>query len=162
MLKRHIYIICLFISFSTFSQEHDQDESTTLMRRDFSIGLNFNANGGATGWGLAFDYGFQKNYKYKNLVGFTLTNLRHEKEYKIYGALSNSKGYYFGKLESVVAFRPTYGGKFLLFPSKRENGIEISLKWNIGPSIGLVKPIYLKIEKFNAASVDEKIRPINS
>ncbi len=159
MYKTGLYILFFFFALSLSAQEHDQDDNTTLMRRDFTVGLNFNANGGATGWGLGFDYGFQKTYKYKNIIGFTLTNIRHEKEYKIYGALSNSKGYYFGKLQSVVAFRPTYGGKLLLFPAKRENGIEISAKWSLGPTIGLVKPIYLKIEKFNAPSIDEKYDP---
>lgn len=160
MYKRLTYILLAMLPFFANSQEHEDPETTTLLRREYLAGINFNANGGATGWGFAFDYGFQKNYKYKNTIGFTLTNIRHEKEFKIYGnTLNNSKGYYYGKLRSVVAFRPTYGGKLLLFQAKRENGIEISAKWSLGPSIGLVKPVYLKIEKFNAPAKDEKYDP---
>ena len=160
MYKRAFYILIVFVHFTSLGQEHEVDEVTTLMKRDFVAGLNFNANGGATGWGIAFQYGIQKNYKYKNTFGFTITNIRHVKEYKIYPQLSSSKGFYFGKLKSVVALRPTYGGKILMFQSKRENGIEISAKWSIGPSFGLVKPIYLKIDKFNAPSTDEKYDPL--
>ena len=155
MYKRCLYLFLLFISFESYGQEVDNGEAKVLMRRDYSIGLNFNTRG----WGLAFDYGWQKNYKYKQTVGFTCTNIRHEKEHKIFGALSNSKGYYLGKLESLVSFRPHYGGKWILFKAKRENGIEISAKWSTGPSFGLVKPVYLKIEKIGAQAVDERYDP---
>jgi hypothetical protein len=148
-------MLCFF-SIPGFSQEVENGESNVLMRRDYSVGLNFNTRG----WGLAFDYGWQKNYKYKQTVGFTCTNIRHEKEHKIFGALSNSRGYYLGKLESLVSFRPHYGGKFILFKAKRENGIEITAKWSAGPSLGLVKPVYLKIDKINAQAVDERYNPL--
>lgn len=140
---------------NVFAQEVDNGESKVLLRRDYSVGLNFNTRG----WGFAFDYGWQKNYKYKQTLGFTCTNIRHEKEHKIYGALSNSKGYYLGKLESLVSFRPHYGGKLIMFKAKRENGIEISAKWSTGPSFGLLKPVYLKIEKIGAQAVDERYDP---
>jgi hypothetical protein len=148
-------MLCFF-SIPGFSQEVENGESNVLMRRDYSVGLNFNTRG----WGLAFDYGWQKNYMYKQTVGFTCTNIRHEKEHKIFGALSNSRGYYLGKLESLVSFRPHYGGKFILFKAKRENGIEITAKWSAGPSLGLVKPVYLKIDKINAQAVDERYNPL--
>lgn len=156
MYKRYTVFILLFTTVFSFAQEVEMGESKALMRRDYAVGLNFNTRG----WGLAFDYGWQKNYKYKHTAGFTCTNIRHEKEHKIYGALSNSKGYYLGKLESVVSFRPHYGGKLRLFKAKRENGIEISGKWTVGPSFGLIKPVYLKIDKISLGqSVDERYDP---
>lgn len=143
------------LSVSSFSQEHATDDVKTLMRRDFSVGLHFNTNG----WGFGADYGWQKNYKYKHQVGFVFSNIRHRKEYKIFGALSNSKGYYFGKLNSLISFRPFYGGKIMMFKSARENGIEISAKWALGASLGLVKPVYLRIDKFNLPPQDERYNP---
>ena len=156
MYKRYSYLILLFFVVQSYGQEVENGESKTLMRKDYSVGLNFNTRG----WGAAFDYGWQKNYKYKQIAGFTCTNIRHEKEHKIYGNLSNSKGYYLGKLESVISFRPHYGGKLILYKAKRENGIEISAKWSLGASLGLVKPVYLKIDKINAQAVDERYNPI--
>ncbi|MFT4602633.1 MAG: hypothetical protein ACI857_002820 [Arenicella sp.] len=155
MLRRFSFILLICISPFVWGQEVDNGEVKTLMTKDFTVGLNFNT----TGWGFAFDYGWQKNYKYKQTVGFTTTNIRHEKEHKIYGALSNSKGYYLGKLKSLVSFRPHYGGKLILFKAKRENGIEISAKWSVGPSLGLVKPVYLKIDQINSNSIDAKYNP---
>jgi len=155
MYKSALYILIFLLSFSAVAQEHATDETTTLMRRDIIGGINFNTHG----WGLACSYGFQKNYKYKNTIGFTFTNIRHEKEYKIYGDLSNSKGYYLGKLNSLVSFRPTFGGKLVLFKTRREGGIEISAKWHLGPSIGMLKPVYLRIDKVNSTPVDERYDP---
>lgn len=155
MYKRLLHILIFLSPFAAFNQEHATDETSTLMRRDVVGGINFNTHG----WGFACFYGFQKNYKYKNTVGFTVTNIRHEKEQKIYGDFGNSKGYYYGKLNSLVSFRPTFGGKLVLFKSKRENGIEISAKWHLGPSLGLLKPVYLRIDKFSSPPVDERYDP---
>lgn len=159
MVKQFLYLFVILICGTAVAQEPDKDEGGTLLRRDFIVGLNFNANAGSTGWGLGFDYAVQKTYKYRNTFGFTLTNIRNPKEFKIYNNIGNSRGYYYGKLNSLVSFRPTYGGKLALFQAKRENGIEISFKWSLGPSIGLVKPVYLKIVKSGINPVDEKYDP---
>lgn len=157
MYKSWTYLFFCLLGLTAWAQEVDNGESNVLLRSDYSVGLNFNTHG----WGFAFDYGWQKNYKYKQIAGFTCTNIRHEKEHKIYGPLSNSKGYYLGKLVSVVSFRPHYGGKLVLFKAKRDNAIEISAKWSLGPSLGLVKPVYLKIDKTGAQAVDERYDPAN-
>ena len=145
------------MSLNAYGQEVENGESKVLMRRDYSIGLNFNTRG----WGLAFDYGWQKNYKYKQILGFTCTNIRHEKEHKIYKYdKNNGKGFYLGKLRSLVSMRLQYGGKLIMFKAKRDNGIEISAKWSVGPSFGLVKPVYLKIDNVGTqTTTDERYNP---
>lgn len=156
MAKGTYFFILLFISQSfSFGQEHAPDETETLMRGDIILGVQFNTRG----WGFAGSYGRQKNYKYKHTLGFNVTNIRHEKEQKIYpDVLSSTKGYYYGKLNSLVSLRLTYGGKLVLFKSKRENGIEICTKWELGPSLGLLKPVYLRIDK-TTTTVDERYDP---
>jgi hypothetical protein len=142
VLNKITYLIGFLISINSFSQEIDKGEAGLLLTKEYIVGLNFNT----LGWGAAFDLGRQKNFKYKNTFGFVLTNIRHQKEYKLIGT-SGTKGYYFGKINSVVALRLTYGGNLKIFKSVRENGIEIQYKWRIGPSFGLVKPVYLEIDK---------------
>lgn len=46
-----------------------------------------------------------------------------------------------------------------MFKSKRENGIEVTAKWAAGPSIGLLKPVYLRIDKFSTTPQDERYDP---
>jgi hypothetical protein len=134
--------IAIFFNCYSFSQELEDNTSDILLTRDFSVGINLNT----TGWGATFEYNIQKTYKYRHSLGLIFTNIRHEKEYKISGT-SGSKGYYYGKINSLISFRPNYGGNLLLYKSKRENGIEIQYKWKIGISLGLVKPVYLEVEK---------------
>jgi len=156
MYKSALILAFFLTPFLTSAQEHAPAETATLMRGDIIGSLHFNTRG----WGIAGSYGFQKTYKYKNTVGFTFTNIRHEKEQKIYpDIIANTKGYYYGKLNSLVSLRLTYGGKLVMFQSKRENGIEIAAKWEAGPSLGLLKPVYLKIDKLNAITVDERYDP---
>lgn len=156
MYKFAIIFLLTICSANVFSQEHAPDETTTLMRGDIIGSLHFNTRG----WGISGSYGIQKNYKYKHTFGFTFSNIRHEKEQKIYpDVIINSKGYYYGKLNSLVALRLTAGGKITMFRSKRENGIEITARWEAGPSLGLLKPVYLKIDKQNAITVDERYDP---
>lgn len=142
VLKLTTYLFLLSISFNSISQEIESGVIDKLLTRDFLVGVNLNTSG----WGFVFDYGKQKNFKYKNNYGFVITNIRDQKEYKLVGT-SGTKGYYYGKINSLLAFRPTYGGSLQLFKSSRENGIEIQYKWRLGPSIGLVKPVYLEIDK---------------
>lgn len=140
----------------SFAQEHAPAETPVLMRREINGSLHFNTGG----WGVGASYGFQKNFKYKNTVGFLFTNIRHEKEQKIFpDQILNSRGYYYGKLNSLVSLRLTYGGKLVIFKTRRDNGIEISAKWDLGPSFGLLKPVYLRIDKLNSTTIDERYDP---
>lgn len=140
-----IFIILLKVS---YAQELDPGQIDALLTKDFSVGINLNTSG----WGFAFDYNSQKNYKYKKSYGLLLTNIHHPKENKVLGTLG-SKGYYFGKINSLVSLRPYYGGKLRLFKSVRQNGVEISYKWGIGLSLGIVKPVYVEINTIESGNL---------
>lgn len=130
----------------TFGQLPLVETGEGLMRREVYGGLTLATNG----WGINFHYAKQKNYKYKYLYGIHIGNIRHEKETKSYTSVfEDAKGYYYGKLNSVLTFRPFYGGKRILFEKTRSQGVEINFIWSVGVSLALVKPTYLKIKKFN-------------
>ena len=139
---KFIPIISLLLTFHCFSQEIESGNAKALLTKDFQVGLNLNT----LGWGVVFDMAKQKNVKYKRTFGVVLTNIGHEKELKLVGT-SGSKGYYFGKVNSLIALRLTFGGNYKLYKSKREGGVEIHYKWRFGPSFGLSKPVYLEIDK---------------
>ena len=144
MLKKGFQILIIsLVCLTANSQElEDNNVKNVLYRNDYIVGVNFNTRG----WGFVFDFGKQKTFKYKHTYGFVISNIRHQKEFKLLGT-SGTKGYYFGKINSLVALRLTYGGNLKLFKSSRENGIEMQYKWRIGPSFGLIKPVYLEIDK---------------
>ena len=157
VIKNITYILLSFLSFQALSQEIEKGNAKVLLTKEFQVGLNFNT----IGWGMAFDMAKQKNVNYKRTLGFVLTNIRHQKEMKIVGT-SGSKGYYYGKINSFVALRLTVGGNYKLYKAKRESGVEIHFKWKLGPSFGLLKPVYLEIDKgFNGSliHVPERYNP---
>ncbi len=148
-MNKYLYSFILLILTKVVSgQEIDPGQIDALLTKDFTVGLHLNTSG----WGVAFDYNYQKTYKYKKSYGFLLTNIRHPKEYKVLGTLG-SKGYFYGKLNSLVSLRPYYGGKLMLYKSVRQNGVEISYKWGIGLSLGLIKPVYVEINKVESGNL---------
>lgn len=151
MLKNIISILIFFVSLNSYAQELDKGSNkNVLLTQDYIVGVNFNTRG----WGFVFDYSKQKHVKYKHTYGVVISNIRHQKEFKLIGT-SGSKGYYYGKINSLVSLRLTYGGNYQLYKSSRENGIEIQYKWKIGPSFGLVKPVYLEIDKASNGFFDQ-------
>jgi len=148
MRMKHAIKVAIFCWIPMFSlaQLPLSEKGEGLMRREVYGGLTLATNG----WGFNFNYAKQKNYRYKHVFGFHIGNIRHEKETKSYTSIfDDSKGYYYGKLNSVVSFRPFYGGKRVLFENRRNQGVEINFVWSAGLSIALINPVYLKIKVFD-------------
>lgn len=142
VVKKIVYIFTILITFSSQGQEIEKGDVDRLLTSEWLLGLNLNTRG----WGVDFEFAKQQTVKRMSTYGLTITNIRAQKEHKLIGT-SGSKGYYFGKLNSLVALRLSYGIDYKLYKSKRENGVGIRFKWKLGPSFGLVKPVYLEIDK---------------
>ena len=69
----------------------------------------------------------------------------------------------FGKLNGFGTLRLAVGVKKMHYEKLRDKGVKISSKFIFGPSIGLLKPVYLDVLKLNAANtrniVSEKYNP---
>lgn len=121
--------------------------STGLWDWEMYGGLTIASNG----WGANIQYAKYQSLKYRHVVGLRFTNIKHYKEYKTFNYfLEDASGYYYGKINSVLAFRPYYGGKRTVFEKTRDKGVEISWIWGVGINLSMIKPVYLKIRKFNA------------
>ena len=145
-MKIALKILFILVPLLTLGQIPLVEKGEGLMKRELYGGLTIRTNG----WGFNFHYAKQKNYRYKHLYGIDIGNIRHEKETKSYTSVfEDAKSYYYGKMNSVIAFRPFYGGKRILFEQTRAQGIEINFIWSIGVSLALLKPVHLKIKQFN-------------
>ncbi len=151
-----LLIILFLIPFSSFSQELADTTYGKVYRNSYCVGIHFNTSG----WGFYGEYAKQKNYKYKRTIGLHVSNIHHKNEFKVVAGVTESRSYYYKKINSFLVFRPSYGGNYRLFESIRESGIEVRFKWKIGPSIGLLKPVYLEIQKpQNIGTSVEKYNP---
>ena len=141
-----LILLLTFFSSVTFGQELADTTFDKLYRNSFAGGIHFST----LGWGAYGEYTKQANYKYHHVIALQFSNLHHKNEFKTL-TIDGASSFFYYKINSLVALRPTVGGNLKVFESRRDNGIEIQFKWKIGPSIGLLKPVYLDIRSFSIA-----------
>jgi len=117
-----------------------------------------------SGWGATFTYSKFATYKKKTTYTVDLVKMKHPKEIKIQGTLDEAaKDFVYGKLNSLLVLRLGYGKKNMIYEKLRDKGVNIFHSFSFGPSFGLVKPVYLDVNKINAAGtanlVSEKYDP---
>ncbi len=90
----------------------------------------------------------------------SLGDIRHSRERREnpdrVNVVSNrvSRAYVFGKQNQLYALRLGFGTKRFLSEKARERGVAIGYSYEFGPTLGIVKPYYLEIERNDAAPID--------
>ena len=124
------------------AQETIYDETRVLYRKELLGGFTLHGNG----WGLFFQHGRHRTARDRRMLGIEVVGMKHPKEVKSFNPYyEDSRGYFYGKVNSMLILRPTYGRKNQITDKIRHTGVEVNTVWAIGPSIGLAKPIYLQI-----------------
>lgn len=149
-MKRRLYIFLIVSLLASprlsFAQVAAEDESSGLLyKQEISGGLMIHTKG----WGGYFQYAKQKNYKYLNIFSLRVGNIKHPKEARFFNGsfLNDAKSYFYGKLNAVMVLRPGYGGRYQLSNKLRQDPVGIHFQWSAGPSLALLKPVYLEISK---------------
>lgn len=118
------------------------DDTKLLMRNEASGSAIVHSNG----FGLSYRRGKHITGFSKRVFEIELVNYRHPKEVKsINPGFDNSKGYFYGKLNSYFIIRPGIGYQKVIYTKPRSKGVEVRYVAFAGPSIGLAKPVYLLI-----------------
>lgn len=146
MKKIAVFIFFTLLSNSFFAQKELYDTPVVLFRSQVYGGIGIHTSG----FHLNAYKAKYKDATHLRILGVEVLNMKHEKERKGYNEsfgsqFKDSKGYYFGKLNSFLILRPTYGGKTIFTKKMRKKGVEFGSVWKIGPSLGFLKPIYLEI-----------------
>ena len=102
------------------------------------------------GVGLNYTNSKFKTFKKKTLLNIDLINFNHDKEYKIFGSFDeNAKKFVYGKLNSLYTLRLGTGSRKIIFEKLRQNGVQIAINYSYGTSIGLIKPVFLEVFKYD-------------
>jgi hypothetical protein len=129
---------------STMAQQTIYEETRVPYKKEFYGGVMAHGDG----WGVQFTRGTYTTARDRRLLGIELVGMKHPKEIKSFNPYyEDSRGYFYGKSNSFLIVRPTYGGKHQITDKIRRTGVEVNYVWGIGPSIGLLKPVYLQIGK---------------
>lgn len=145
-MSKRIYIftflVGLLFSAKLCGQETIFEEKTTIFKTEQSFGIGMHTNG----FQATYRYGKYLNGFSKRIFEIEVANIKDPREIKsIYPFEEDVRGYIFGKLNSFFAIRPSIGSQKVLFPKQSIKGVSITSLFQIGPSIGFAKPVYLNI-----------------
>ena len=137
-----LILLLLCGSMPLFAQETIYEETRVPFRKEIYGGAMIHGDG----WGLNFYHAKYRTAIDRRLLGIEIVGMKHPKEVKSFNPYyEDSRGYFFGKTNALLIIRPTYGGKHQITDKIRRSGVEVNYVWGIGPSLGLVKPVYLQI-----------------
>lgn len=126
------------------AQQTIYEESRVPYKRELIGGVLIHGDG----WGLQFYHAKYNTARERRLLGLELVGMKHPKEIKSFNPYyEDSRGYFYGKANSFMILRPTYGQKLQITDKIRRSGVEVNFIWGVGPTLGLLKPVYLQIGK---------------
>lgn len=101
---------------------------------------------------LGFKIAKIESYERTNFLAFELADIRHSRELRsnyeriILSTNQVSRPFVYGKQNQLYALRASFGKRIYLSEKAKQRGVAIGYSWQIGPTLGLLKPYYLEIE----------------
>lgn len=100
---------------------------------------------GTAGWGVNYRQGRRINAFKKRLWAIDMVGLNHPKELSLQNPWSPTTFFVYGKLNSLVNFRASYGMQKQLFRKVDKGGVYVNWFYLGGVSLVWLKPIYYEI-----------------
>ncbi len=103
------------------------------------------------GWSGSFYFVKKKTYRHKNFWQLHFSEIKHEKQTKQkstknnYPQFGNNSPYVFGKINNLYTLQVGFGKEHLLLPAVIDGNLSISFRYNLGLSLAMLKPYYLKL-----------------
>ncbi|GAB3976399.1 hypothetical protein GCM10028806_35850 [Spirosoma terrae] len=138
----------LLCTATAWAQNNDSEDET--YRVITTYGITSNTNSGVLG-GLSFrqakllsgDFFGLPQYRY---LSFEIVNVKHPKEIQTASNFASSR-FIYGKENYLFALRGQYGREIRLFDRSADEGIAVSGIFAAGPTLGIIKPYYVKISE---------------
>jgi hypothetical protein len=135
-------LISAIQSIAQSAQRELYDEPVIIYRHQIHVGGILHSNG----LGAFINYGRYRGVKKVLLFGGDILYMKHNKEIRSFNPVyEDSRSYVYGKMNSFFILRPSFGVRKILTEKVRKSGVQVGYTWEIGPSLGLTKPIYLEI-----------------
>jgi len=140
-----------------FESISDTTPDNVLLERQWSLGAMIHTNG----WGLKFRKGHNVVALRQFMWELEFATYKSPKERRIVNPYySDSKSYIYGKLNYVFFLRGGVGQQHILNRKPYWGGVQVSLLYYGGLSLGLTKPVFLYIINPNTGVItEEKYNP---
>lgn len=145
-MYRHFgFVVAMLVGFSLLGQSAQSelyDEPTIIYRNQIYGGGILHTNGlGAYIYG-----GRYRGVKKVLLFGIEGVTMKHDKEIRSFNPVyEDSRSYIYGKMNNFYVLRPSFGVRKIITEKVRKSGVQVGYTWLAGPSIGILKPVYLEI-----------------
>ncbi len=88
-----------------------------------------------------------KTNRKSQIIRFELSEAKHVREEKLFGnAFILGNPYIFGKRNYLYPFSVGYGQQYVFGQKSNKNGVAVTGLWNVGVTLGLLRPYYLRVE----------------
>ncbi len=123
------------------------EEGVLVYRKQNLFGLQFRTNG----YGAFYELGRMKTNRKTNIYRVDFTEIKHQKEDK-----QPNAGFIFGnpfiyaKVNYFYQLTLGFGQQYILGQKGNKNGVAVSVVYNGGLAIGLLRPYYIEVDDPNA------------
>lgn len=128
-----------------------------LFKKMRYAGVNLNT----FGYGGTFTQGKFLEAKKIRLYSVDFLFVKHEKEVKSWGLDPSGRSYFYGKENSFMTLRATFGKKYVVAEKLRRSGVQVGYNWQLGPVFGFTKPVYLEIISQDARNGSLSVEKFN-
>lgn len=142
-MKRTVTIFLILFSFlGSHAQVEKRNEDVKLYyRASNAYGLTFHTEG----WGISYKKQVHLSYKLKRIYNFEFQNLKHPKQEKVVNNFfDDSKGYYFGKINSLTRLRIGVSQQRAFALKEIKKGVQLAWVYGLGLNVGFMKPNYIE------------------
>lgn len=135
------FILTGCCSISSMAQGEIDKQQKIFFRNERSFGLLLNTDG----FGLSFRDAKRVDLLNKRYYEIEIGNLKSPREYRETNPYYQTPGTFkYGKLNSVIYIRGSYGHHRELFSKADLGGVAVRYFYSAGPSLSVYKPIYYK------------------
>ena len=171
MRRKILLILAVAIFSSSMLLAQDDERRQRLLEDKKGITYNTELAGDfklmTDGWSIGGHYGILKNYYSTTLYTLEFGELKHIRESRQRPDLSvnnfgrSARSFVFGKQNNLFTLRAGVGQKRYFSEKARRKGVAVGMFYNIGPSLGIIKPYYLEIATLEQGSREVNIRPVS-
>jgi hypothetical protein len=122
------------------------EEGVLIYNKQTIFGIQLRTNG----YGGFFEYGRLKTNRKTNIYRIDINEIKHQKEEKLpNGGNFLGNPYIFGKINNFYPVTLGFGQQYILGQKGNKNGVAVSLVYNAGLALGLLRPYYIEVQESN-------------
>lgn len=134
------------------------EEGVLVYQKQSIFGIQLRTNG----YGAFYELGKMKTNRKTNIYRIEICEIKDPKEEKSGGSFLFGNPYAYGKINYFYPVTLGFGQQYILGQKGNKNGVAVSLIYNAGISVGLLRPYYIDAQDLNNQEVTIKYTPQDS